>query len=66
MYEELTQYKNVPPIVAAKLMDKRPQFVRIGLQRGLLPFGIAVKAKVRYDYYISPERLIKYLKGELK
>lgn len=27
----------------AKLLEKSPQFVRIGLQRGILPFGYAVK-----------------------
>ena len=28
---------------AAKLMGKSEMFIRIGLQRGILPFGIAVK-----------------------
>lgn len=46
---------------AAKLMDKAPQFVRIGLQRGLLPFGTAIKNPGgRYSYYISPEKFEEY------
>lgn len=46
---------------AARLMDKAPQFVRIGLQRGLLPFGTAIKNPGgRYSYYISPEKFEEY------
>jgi hypothetical protein len=38
----------------AKLMGKSQDFVRIGLQRNLLPFGYAVKTgKERYSYFIS-------------
>ena len=29
---------NVPVTVAARIMGKAPMFIRIGLQRGLLPF----------------------------
>lgn len=46
---------------AAEIMGKCPQFVRVGLQRGLLPFGTAVKVKNRYNYYISPELFRKYV-----
>lgn len=56
--------KKIPPMVAAAVMGKCEQFVRIGLQRGLLPFGVAVKAKEgrnhRYNYYISPKAFIEY------
>lgn len=38
---------------AAKLMGVSPQFVRVGLQRGTLPIGSAVKFK-QWAYYISP------------
>ena len=34
---------NVPIQIAAKAMGKSPQFVRIGLQRGILPIGAAFK-----------------------
>lgn len=45
----------------ARLMNKSPQFVRIGLQRGLLPFGTAKKNRGgRYSYYISPELFEQY------
>ncbi len=48
---------NVPVTVAARIMGKAPMFIRIGLQRGLLPFGIAFKSDDKcqtYNYYISP------------
>lgn len=35
------------PEVAARVMGKNPQFVRIGLQRGLLPFGVAMQTDAR-------------------
>ena len=43
---------------AARCMGKSEQFVRMGLQRGLLPIGAAVPgAGGRWSYYISPYRL---------
>lgn len=50
---------------AAKILGKSPQFVRIGLQRGVLPIGTAVKMSSRWTYYISEEQLKKYV-GEKK
>lgn len=50
---------------AAQCMGKAENFVRIGLQRGLLPFGSAVptsgSGKPRYSYYISPDRFRDYV-----
>lgn len=40
---------------AAQLMGKSEQFVRIGLQRGLLPIGQAIKMSSMWTYYISPK-----------
>lgn len=45
----------------AKLLDKSPQFVRIGLQRGILPFGYAVKMSSKYTYHISEAKVYEYL-----
>ena len=50
---------------AAEIMQKGQQFVRIGLQRGNLPFGTAVKIKQRWNYYISPKLFYEYV-GEQK
>ena len=45
----------------AKAMGKSEMFVRIGLQRGLLPFGTAIKTSSKYTYYISPSKFYKYI-----
>ncbi|HRR76727.1 MAG TPA: hypothetical protein P5191_07930 [Ruminococcus sp.] len=55
--------RNVPVNVAAKIIGKTPQFIRIGLQRGLLPIGVAFKTSdhnQQYDYYISPKLLYEF------
>lgn len=51
---------------AAKIMGKCEQFVRVGLQRGLLPFGTAVQIRGdnRYTYYISPAKFWEYVGKE--
>ena len=42
---------------AARLMGKSQSFIRIGLQRNILPFGYAVKTgKDRYSYFISSKK----------
>lgn len=48
---------------AADLMGIPPQLLRMGLQQGRFPFGVAVKMK-RWVYYINTERFYRYLKGE--
>lgn len=35
--------------------------MRIGLQRGLLPFGTAVKMSSKWTYYISPQKFYEYV-----
>lgn len=59
----IAQYKNSRLSVeeAARLMDKRPMFVRVALQRNQLPFGIAIKCEGgRYSYYISKRKFEEY------
>lgn len=42
---------------AAKAMSKSCLFVRLGLQRGILPFGYAVKTgEKHYSYFISRKK----------
>ena len=47
---------------AAKVLNKCQQFVRVGLQRGTLPIGVAEKMpnSSRYTYYISPKLLEEF------
>lgn len=64
--------KEVPPSVkkisvkeAARCMGKSDQFVRIGLQRGLLPFGNAVPGTgSKWIYYINPTKFREYVGAE--
>ena len=40
---EVTQIDTISIEDAAKILGKNPQFVRLGLQQGTLPFGAAVR-----------------------
>lgn len=44
----------------AQLMNVSEQFIRIGLQKGIFPFGYAVKMSKIWTYYISPEKFTEY------
>ena len=46
---------------AAEIMGMSQQFIRIGLQRGILPFGSAIKMSTKWTYYISPSRFYEYI-----
>jgi hypothetical protein len=46
---------------AAELMYVSQQFVRVGLQQGVFPFGYAVKiSSGRYTYFISRQKFAEY------
>lgn len=49
--------KKITPEQAATVMGCSSQFVRIGLQRGLLEIGDAVKMSTKWTYNISPAKL---------
>lgn len=54
--------KNLSIKEAAKAMGVSEQFVRVGLQKGVFPFGSAVKIKgSKFAYYISPYRFSEYV-----
>lgn len=57
---------NISVKEASKLMGKSEMFVRIGLQRGILPIGNAVKLSSKYTYYISPKLLGDYIGKNLE
>ena len=48
---------------AAKELGKSPQFIRICLQRGLLPFGTACKMpnSNTFTYVIYPKKFREYV-----
>lgn len=45
----------------AAALNVSPQSIRLGLQRGELPFGSAVKTSDRYTYIIYEKKLKEYL-----
>ena len=47
----------------AKLLDTTPATIRVGLQQGVFPFGVAFKTKEHnrhYKYVIYPEKVKEY------
>lgn len=51
--------------LAARCLGKSEQFIRIGLQRGLLPFGTAVPGSGnRWNYDIRPKKFREYVGAE--
>ncbi|MFC4355343.1 helix-turn-helix domain-containing protein [Chryseomicrobium palamuruense] len=55
------QTKNLSVKEAAELLGKSEQFVRVGLQRSILPFGTAVKLSSKWTYHISPKKFYEYI-----
>lgn len=52
---------NIKVAEAAKLMNVSEQYIRIGLQRKILPIGDAVQNPGgKYTYYISPKLFEEY------
>lgn len=46
---------------ASSLMGVSRQFVRVGLQKGILPFGYAVQISAnRFTYFISREKFAEH------
>lgn len=57
--------QNVRVKEAAQKLGKSEQFVRVGLQREKLPFGVALQVTgQRYSYHISRKKFEEYLGGE--
>ena len=46
---------------AAQTMGVSEQFIRIGMQRGKLPIGQAVKMSSVWTYYISPKLFYEFV-----
>jgi len=45
----------------AEALGVSPQSVRIGLQRGSLPFGSAIKTSSKYTYVIYEKKLREFV-----
>lgn len=53
--------KRVTVKEAAEIMGVSQQFVRIGMQRNILPIGTAIKMSSVWTYHISPKLLGEYI-----
>ena len=49
---------------AAERMNKSQQFIRVGLQHNIFPFGYAVKMSSKWTYHISKKKFEEYMGGE--
>lgn len=49
----------------AKLLGCSPLSIRIGLQRGELPFGTAIKTSSKYTYIIYDKKLKEFVDHEI-
>ncbi len=56
---------NITVKQAAAILGKSQQFVRVAMQKGLLPIGTAVKMSSVWTYHISPKLFYEYV-GEPK
>lgn len=54
-------FKKITVKEAAQKLGKSEMYVRIGLQRGFLVFGTAVKMSTKWSYHISPKLLQEYI-----
>lgn len=54
---------NVPVVTAARIMGKEPQWLRVMLQQGRLPFGFADKrpGSSQYSYFINQADFESYI-----
>lgn len=50
----------IKPTEAAKILHTSDQFVRVAMQRGVLPIGTAIKMSSKWTYQISPKMLADY------
>ncbi len=51
---------------AAAVLHVSDQFVRIGMQRGILPIGTALKMSTKWTYQISPKLLAEYSGADIE
>ena len=52
---------NISVAEASRLMGVSRQFIRVGLQKGIFPFGYAVQISTdRFTYFISKQKFLEY------
>lgn len=58
---KLQEMKKIPVKVAAEILGVSIPYIRMGLQRGTLNIGSAVKISTQYTYHITYELLKNYV-----
>ena len=57
----MEEKNNITVEEASALMGVSRQFVRVGLQKGIFPFGYAVQiSSDRFTYFISRQKFFEY------
>lgn len=56
----------IRPTEAAAIIHASDQYVRIGMQRGILPIGTAVKMSSKWTYNISAKLLAEYSGADIE
>lgn len=51
---------------AAAILHVSQQFVRVAMQQGVLPIGVAVKMSSHWTYQISPQKLADYTGADIE
>ena len=51
---------------AAAILHVSDQFVRVAMQQGILPIGVACKMSSRWTYQISPQKLAEYTGADIE
>lgn len=51
---------------AAAILHVSDQFVRVAMQQGILPIGVALKMSTRWTYQISPQKLADYTGADVE
>lgn len=53
---------NMPVSEAAEIMGVSRQFIRVGLQKGIFPWGYAVQISTkRFTYFISRQKFLEFV-----
>ena len=62
--QQKEQPKTISVEQASKLIGKSQQWVRIAMQRYIINIGYCIKNGNRWDYYINPSLLYKFIGGK--
>lgn len=50
---------------ASEILGIPPQAVRVAMQQGKLPIGVAIKSNKRWSYYLWREKVVAFALGKV-